>query len=126
MTHKSKVLIIDDNEELANLLKLNLEKTKRYRVYTANSGRKGIQVVQKKRPDVVVLDIMMPDMDGLEVLEQIKGEVKTYEIPVIMLTGMSNPDSWEKARENYAGEYLVKPVSVERLMNTIDRVMIFG
>jgi DNA-binding response OmpR family regulator len=126
MTRKTKVLIIDDEKDFSHFVKLNLENTGRYKVYTASSGLEGVRVAQRKRPDVVLLDIMMPGMDGFEVLARIKGSVKTYEIPVIMLTALDNPESRSEAQGNFAGEYLVKPVPLDRLISTIDRVSIYG
>ncbi len=126
MKQKTKVLIIDDEEDFSHFIKLNLETTGRYKVFTANSGREGIKTTQRRRPDVVLLDIMMPGMDGFEVLAQIKGNVKTYEIPVIMLTAMDNAECRSEAQGNFAGEYLVKPIPLDRLISTIDRVSIYG
>jgi DNA-binding response OmpR family regulator len=126
MIRKTKVLIIDDEEDFAHFVKLNLETTGRYKVYTANNGPEGVRTAQRKGPDVVLLDIMMPEMDGFDVLTQIKGNAKTYEIPVIMLTALDHPESRSEARGHFAGEYLVKPVPLDRLISTIDRVAVYG
>lgn len=126
MIRKKKILIIDDEEDFSHFLKLNLENTGRFKVFTALDGQSGVKATQRKKPDVVLLDIMMPGMDGFEVLEKIKGSVKTYEIPVIMLTALDNEECRSEARGSFAGEYLVKPVSLDRLISTIDRVSIYG
>lgn len=126
MKFKTKVLIIDDEKDFAHFLKLNLENTGRYKVYTANDGTAGVKTARRKKPNVVLLDIMMPGMDGFEVLAQIKGTVKTYEIPVVMLTALDNAESRSEAQGNFAGEYLVKPVPLEQLTAIIDRVAIYG
>lgn len=126
MIRKKKILIIDDEEDFSHFLKLNLENTGRFKVYTAANGQTGVKTTQRRKPDVVLLDIMMPDMDGFEVLEKIKGSVKTYEIPVIMLTALDNEECRSEARGSFAGEYLVKPVSLDNLISTIDRVSIYG
>ena len=126
MSRKKSVLIIDDEEDFTHLLKLNLENTGRFKVFSASDGQSGVKLVQRKRPDVVLLDIMMPGMDGFEVLEKIKGSVKTYEIPVIMLTALDNEEYRSEARGFFAGEYLVKPVELDKLISTIDRVAIYG
>ncbi len=126
MIRKKKILIIDDEEDFSHFLKLNLENTGRFKVFTASGGQAGVKIIRRKKPDVVLLDIMMPEMDGFEVLEKIKGNVKTYEIPVIMLTALDNEESRSEARGSFAGEYLVKPVPLDRLISTIDRVSIYG
>ena len=126
MVRKRSVLIIDDEEDFTFFLKINLEKTGRYKVYTASDGHSGIKIAQRKKPDVVLLDIFMPDMDGLEVLESIKGSVKTYEIPVIMLTAIDNKACRSEANGCFAGDYLVKPVPLDQLVSTIERVAVYG
>ena len=94
--------------------------------HTANSGQDGIRTTHRKKPDVVILDIMMPGMDGFHVLEQIKGSVKTFEVPVIMLTALDDSECREEAQGHFAGEYLVKPVPLDLLIATIDRVSVYG
>ena len=126
MKRKTKVLIVDDEIDFTHFLKLNLENTGRYKVFTASNGRDGVKAAQRKKPDILLLDIMMPGMDGFEVLEQIKGSVKTFEIPVIMLTAVDNSECRSEAQGNFAGEYLVKPVPLDRLMSAIDRVSVYG
>jgi DNA-binding response OmpR family regulator len=126
MSRKKSVLIIDDEKDFSHFLKLNLENTGRFKVFTASDGQSGVKLVQRKRPDVVLLDIMMAGMNGLEVLEKLKGSVKTYEIPVIMLTALDNKEYRSEARGFFAGEYLVKPVSLDKLISTIDRVAVYG
>jgi DNA-binding response OmpR family regulator len=126
MIRKKKILIIDDEEDFSHFLKINLENTGRFKVFTAVDGQTGVKITQRKKPDVVLLDIMMPGMDGFEVLEKIKGNVKTYEIPVIMLTALDNEGYRAEARGSFAGEYLVKPMPLDKLISTIDRVSIYG
>jgi len=126
MGRKKSVLIIDDEEDFSHLLKLNLENTGRFKVFTAADGQSGVKIVQRKKPDVVLLDIMMPGMDGFEVLEKIKGSVKTYEIPVVMLTAIDNKECRSEASGCFAGEYLVKPVPLDKLISTIERVAVYG
>ncbi len=126
MRRKKTVLIIDDEEDYSYFLKINLEKSGRYKVFTANNGEKGLQTIFKKKPDVVLLDIRMPGMDGFEVLEKIKENVKTFKTPVIMLTGVDNEASRSKASGHFAGEYLVKPVAFNMLISTIERVVVYG
>ena len=126
MIRKKKILIIDDEEDFSHFLKMNLENTGRFKVFTAVDGATGVKITQRKKPDVVLLDIMMPGMDGFEVLEKIKGSVKTYEVPVIMLTALDNEECRSEARGAFAGEYMVKPVALDQLISTIERVSIYG
>ncbi|MBI3316149.1 MAG: response regulator, partial [Candidatus Omnitrophica bacterium] len=82
---KKTVLLIDDEKDILKLLQYNLEK-EGFGVLTATSGESGFELAKAKRPDLVVLDIMMPGMDGLEVLKLLKKTSQTQPIPVVMLT----------------------------------------
>ena len=126
MRRKIKVLIIDDEKDFGLFLKMNMESTGRYKVFLATTGPEGIKLTHRKKPNVIVLDIRMPDMDGFEVLDQIKGNTKSFTIPVIMLTALDTGDSRFRAMGSFVKEYVVKPVELEELISVIDRVLLFG
>jgi len=126
MKRKIKVLIIDDEKDFGLFLKMNMESTGRYKVFLATNGSEGIKLTHRKKPNVIVLDIRMPDMDGFEVLDQIKGNTKSFTIPVIMLTALDTDDSRFRAMGSFVQEYVVKPVELDELISAIDRVLLFG
>ena len=105
-----KILIIDDEEDFCYFVKKNLEAISNYEIIVANKGKKGIQIARKEKPDLILLDIMMPGIDGFEVLKRLKANEKTHNIPVIMLTAKDEDESKIKASGLYCEDYLVKPV----------------
>jgi len=85
MANNRRVLVVDDERHIVRLIQVNLER-EGYQVLTAFDGKDGLQKAKTERPDLVVLDVMMPYMDGFEVLKSMKADPVTAEIPVIMLT----------------------------------------
>jgi two-component system alkaline phosphatase synthesis response regulator PhoP len=118
-----KILIIDDESEYCELVKQNLELRGDFHVITANSGKEGISTATREKPDLILLDILMPGMDGFEVLKRLKEAPKTASIPVIMLTALGTEAAKEKAIELCNEDYLVKPVSIAYLKATIEAVL---
>lgn len=101
------ILVVDD--EKANLVVLNQILSLEYAVYMAKSGVQALQLVTRNRPDLILLDILMPDMDGFEVLAKLKESSTTREIPVIVITGLNNPEDEEKCFTLGANDYITKP-----------------
>jgi len=120
---RKNVLMIDDEENFCKLTQLNLEETGEYAVFTAFDGQDGLNVAKKIKPDIILLDIMMPKMDGFTVLKVLKENKKTMDIPVIMLTAKGEDESKLKASELYSTYYITKPVSVEDLRAKIEWVL---
>src|ERR1700734_2374942 len=86
--HLSRILVIDDDHAIAELVKVNLELLG-HQVTTASDGIKGLALAQQNRPDLVVLDVMMPDLDGFTVCQRLRQNPQTNHIPVLMLTALS-------------------------------------
>jgi len=117
------ILIIDDEEDFCYFVKKNLEAISNYEVITATKGKKGIQIARKKKPDLILLDIMMPGIDGLEVLKRLKKNENTQNIPVIMLTAKDEDESKIKALGSFCDDYIVKPVENVVLKGKIHKVL---
>lgn len=117
---KKTILIVDDDRELSDGLKLMLER-QGYRVIQASDGVQGKTTIYNQRPDLVILDMMMPRMGGYPVLEHFKG--KPDAPPIIMIT--ANEGSRHKAYAEYLGviDYLRKPFATERLMEAVQRAL---
>ena len=116
----TKVLVIDDEEGIRNLLDTLLSR-KGYDVVLADGGRKGLELFRRERPDAVVLDLKMPEMDGVTVLTQLRNADQT--LPVIMLTGAGTP---ETERQMYAlgvSEFIEKEFSMHRLGDALKRLI---
>ncbi len=101
------ILVIDDDPDLRLMLKAQLERRK-HRVVVASSGRDGLQKAYQARPDLVILDIMMPGMDGWEVCRRLR---ELSSVPIIMLTARNMKGDVVKGLESGADDYLVKPFS---------------
>ena len=109
---KKTILLIDDEKDILKLLQYNLEK-EGFGVISAASGETGFELAKTKRPDLVVLDIMMPGMDGVEVLKLLKRSDRTQAIPVIMLTAKGSETDQVVGLELGAADYIPKPFSVK-------------
>ena len=111
---KTTVLVIDDEDDVRRVVELNL-RADGFEVYTAPDGPSGIKAAHKYKPEVILLDVMMPGMDGLEVLMNIKWNKKLQEIPVIMLTAKSTIGDMEHSYNKRADGYITKPFNGETL-----------
>lgn len=118
-----KILIIDDEEDFCYFVKANLQRISNYEILIAHRGKKGIRFVRKEKPDLILLDVMMPGMDGFEVLKRLKKSEETQYIPVIMLTAKNEDESKIKAAGLYCEDYIVKPVEIKVLKAKIHRVL---
>jgi DNA-binding response OmpR family regulator len=108
MSEQISVMIIEDEEHIRNILEYNL-KLDGFNVYLAENGRKGLELVRQKIPDLILLDWMMPEMDGLEVLAELKADNKTKRIPVYMLTAKAMMSDVGLALSKGADDYIAKP-----------------
>ena len=115
MASRQKVLIVDDEQNIRSLLAYSLEKAG-FEVLQAADGLTAMELVDEKRPDLVVLDVMMPGMDGHEVLMRLRAANDTSRMPVIMLTARSADADKVYGLEMGADDYMSKPFSVNELM----------
>jgi CheY-like chemotaxis protein len=115
---KAKVLIIDD-EKLARTMLTDLLRGKGYTVLTAEDGPSGLAAAQKEKPNAIILDVMMPGIDGFEVCQALKNDVATTGIPVIILTASDDPHLTKKAFKVGAAFTLVKASKPEQLLSTL-------
>ncbi len=118
-----KILMVDDERDICLLIKQNLELSGDYKVIIANSGRDGISAARHEKPDLILLDIIMPGVSGFDVLRELKAKDETCPIPVIMLTAVGTEEAKEKAMSLYNEDYLVKPVRTDVLKQKIEDVL---
>jgi DNA-binding response OmpR family regulator len=114
------VLVVEDEEHIRNVLEYNL-RLDGFEVYLASDGPSALETIRQMRPDVVLLDWMMPGMDGLEVLAQLKADEQTRDIPVFMLTAKGMLSEVQRAMEAGADDYITKPFDPIRLGKIIKK-----
>ena len=118
-----RVVYIEDETEMIDLVRLILNR-KGFEVVGANGGREGVETVQRELPDLVLLDLMMPDMDGWDVYRQIKAEETTSNIPVIVITAKAqNIDKVLGLHIVKVDDYIAKPFSPQELIDSIEKVL---
>ena len=117
------ILYIDDNEVDRRLIQKILTK-KDYRVILSSNGESGLEIIQKEKPDLVLLDVVLPGMSGLEVCKQLKRNPKTERIPVIFITGLDTPKNLIDCYEYGAEDFLSKSISSRLLIHQIDQTLL--
>ncbi|MBQ7450113.1 response regulator transcription factor [bacterium] len=110
----NKILVVDDDSAINELIKINLEMSG-YIVISALDGIKGFALCKQELPDIVILDVMMPDIDGYTVAKYIRENPSTKEIPILMLTALGQLDDKVKGFDIGVDDYLVKPFEIEEL-----------
>ncbi|HCN36849.1 MAG TPA: DNA-binding response regulator [Bacteroidetes bacterium] len=120
---KIKVLVVDDEKDIVDLLKYNLEKENEFEVITAYNGKEALDILQSEKPALILLDIMMPELNGFEVCKRLKTEPATMKIPVIFLTAKENEIDEIVGLELGADDYIQKPISPRKVMARIKSVL---
>jgi len=116
-----KILVVDDEKHIVRLVQVNLERAG-YEVITAYDGDEALKKVKEERPDLIVLDVMMPKMDGFEVMKHLKADPTTRDIPVIMLTAKAQDTDVFKGWQSGVDCYLTKPFNPLELLGFIKRI----
>ena len=119
---KITILVVDDEEDLLDLISYNLKK-EGFTVLTALNGRKGIELAKINKPDLILLDIMMPEMNGIEVCEILKTDDHLKQIPVVFLTARGEEEMEVKTLDIGADDFLSKPISTKKLLSRINAVL---
>ena len=119
---KESILLIDDEKDLLNLLRYNLER-EGYEVASAETGEKGFELAASQKPDAIILDLMLPQTDGLEVCRLLKSTRGTKNSPVLMLTAKSSEADHIIGLETGASDDLTKPFSVKVLLARIKNIL---
>jgi DNA-binding response OmpR family regulator len=119
----SKVLVIDDEEDLLDIVTIRLQAAG-YQVISARSGQEGLEKTHGEKPDLILLDVMMPGIDGFELLRRFKDDPEAKFIPVIMLTCRGDSESIFKAQDLGAKDYIIKPFDSKELLDLVARYLI--
>jgi DNA-binding response OmpR family regulator len=120
---KTRVICVEDETEMIDLIRLILSR-KGYEVIGAYGGKEGLETIRKELPDLVLLDLMMPDMDGWEVYQQMKADATTRDIPVIVVTAKAQSiDKVLGLHIAKVDDYVAKPFSPQELLDSIENVL---
>ncbi|MBC7329391.1 MAG: response regulator [bacterium] len=116
-----KILVVDDERPIVRLVQVNLEHAG-YEVVTAYDGKEALEKVEQEKPDLIILDVMMPQMDGFEVMQRLQANPKTRDIPVIMLTAKAQDADVFRGWQSGVTLYLTKPFSPFELISFVRRI----
>ncbi len=117
-----RILVVDDEPDLLELIRFNLSQTG-FEVETAETGREGLQAVRRRAPDLLVLDLMLPDLPGTEVCRQMRADPKLRDVPIIMLTAKSEEVDRVVGFELGADDYVTKPFSPRELALRVQAIL---
>ena len=116
-----RVLIVEDDEEIRRYIRSELDSD--FRIYECTNGREGLETILKEKPDLVISDVMMPEMDGITLCRKIKQNININHIPIILLTAKSKAEDQIEGLEIGADAYIVKPFNTELLRTTISNLI---
>lgn len=123
MTREQKKILLIDDSSVNNLLLQNILEDEDFTILVAFNGKEGLNIIKEEKPDLILLDIMMPRMDGMEVLEKIVSDEKTKDIPVIMLTAKIDSADQQASIEMGAVDYINKPVDIDKILEKIKNIL---
>ncbi len=121
MPRQKKILAVDDERHIVRLVQVNLERAG-YQVLTAFDGKEALKKVESDKPDLIVLDVMMPHMDGFEVLKRLRATDSTKDIPVVMLTAKAQDADVFRGWASGVDCYLTKPFNPIELLTFVKRI----
>jgi two-component system cell cycle response regulator DivK len=118
-----KILYVEDNDDNVYMLKMRLELLGDFEVLAAEDGEKGCEIALRERPDIILMDLEMPVIDGWEATRRLKGNPQTHDIPVIALSAHALAGERERAIAAGCDEFDTKPIEFERLVATVRRLL---
>lgn len=122
MAPQKTILIVDDEQDLLDLIEYNLHKAG-YEVLTADNGTDGIRLAREHLPDLILLDIMMPNMSGIEVCEILRKDEKLRSAPIVFLTARNDEKTEIRGLDSGADDFLTKPISTTKMVSRINAVL---
>jgi two-component system alkaline phosphatase synthesis response regulator PhoP len=122
MIDKGRILLVDDEEDILEFLSYNLIK-EGYKIKTANNGKSALKILEKFNPDLIILDVMMPEMDGIEVCESIRKNEKNDDILILFLTARSEDYSELAGFSAGADDYITKPIKPKLLVSRVNAIL---
>lgn len=117
------ILVVDDDAAVCRIIKAMLEAEGDYAVLVAMDGKPGLKIARRNRPDLILLDIALPTMDGISVLKELRHDPKTEFIPVVMVTASADEENIRSAMSELAEHYIVKPFSRAQLLDAVEKTL---
>lgn len=122
-TKTALLLVAEDDQFYANLYRTKLEK-EGFGVLVAQNGRETLEILRKSNPDLIILDLVMPEMDGFEVLKKLREEKDIQNVPVIILSNLGQPEDIERAKQLGVFKYIIKSnVSIHQMVESVEEVL---
>lgn len=119
---RKRILLADDEEDIKTVVTMFLE-SQGYEVVTAFDGLDTLEKVRSEKPDLILLDIMMPVLDGYEVCKQLKEDEQTADIPIVILSAAAHAESVQRGLKAGAQDYIIKPFEPEKLREKIEQIL---
>lgn len=119
---KKRLLVVDDEQDLAEMIKFRLE-ANGYEILLAHDGQSALETARKEKPDLIILDLMLPKMDGYKVCGLLKNDARYAGIPIIIFTAKGQEDDMKLGQEVGANAYLTKPFEPEALLSKIKELV---
>ncbi len=119
---QKKILIIEDHQATRQMLEMSLQAAG-YEVHSVGDGIKLLKMIREIQPDLLVMDIMMPWVDGFELTSTIRDTADMADIPIVVVSAKASPEDIQKAKQLGANEFLPKPVDIQRLTNTVSALI---
>lgn len=124
MDRKKRILLVDDEASFTRLMKLNLETNAEYDVHVENDGSKALATARSFRPDLILLDVIMPDIDGGQIASELRADPKLKDVPVVFLTAVVSKNEVVAHGDVIGGQqFLAKPVTVADVKRTIEKLV---
>lgn len=120
---KKKILVVDDEIHIVQIVKFNLEKRGGYEVITAKNGEEGLETAKDKMPDLILSDVMMPKMSGFQFCEALKRDAELKKIPFIILTAKGQENDIKTGTDLGADDYITKPFSPKALLEKVAEIL---
>ncbi len=117
------ILVVDDDVDLSGIIRLILTSAG-YDTYVANSGQEALDWLTGNRPDLVLLDLMMPDINGFTILRKMRANEPTKQLPVVVLTAKADQETRDETRSMGADEFLTKPINANSLIDHVKRALV--
>ena len=119
----ANILVVEDYKLTRMMIKKMLEKGTDWKIQEAQDGQKALEILDTKSPDLIILDIMMPNMNGFEFLKKVKSEPKINKIPILILTGLNSAEDETKGLQTGADDYLIKPIKLDTLISRCNQLL---